>query len=153
MDVGKKAPDFTLTDRNGEQYSLKSFKERFVVLYFYPKDDTPGCTVESKEFSDALKKFAKLDAAVVGISGGTDRTKAKFCEKHELKLLLLSDPDFSLAQAYGAYGEKTFMGRKYNGIMRETFILDESRKIVKKFENVKPAGHAEEVLAAVQELQ
>ena len=149
MTPGKKAPDFKLTDGNGKLHSLASFKSPQLVVYFYPKDDTPGCTIEAKEFSDFAAKLAKSGAQVVGISGGDDRSKAKFCTKHKITIPLLSDTDFSVAKAYGAYGDKVFMGRKFKGILRQTFILDAARKVVKRFDKVKPEGHAAEVLAAL----
>lgn len=153
MNVGKKAPDFELTDREGKVYRLASFKSEYLVLYFYPKDDTPGCTIEAKEFSDFAAKLSRAGAKVVGISGGTDRTKEKFCAKHAITIPLLSDPEFEVAQAYGAYGDKVFMGRKFKGILRQTFLLDAARKVVKVFDKVKPEGHAAEVLAAIKTLK
>lgn len=153
MNIGKKAPDFELTDRTGTVHTLASFKSEYLVLYFYPKDDTPGCTIEAKEFSEFAAKIARAGAKVVGISGGTDRTKEKFCTKHDITIPLLSDPEFEVAQAYGAYGDKVFMGRKFKGILRHTFVLDAARKVVKVFDKVKPEGHAAEVLAALKALK
>ncbi len=153
MNVGKKAPDFALTDRSGKVHSLSSFKSDYLILYFYPKDDTPGCTIEAKEFSEFAAKLSRAGAKVVGISGGTDRTKEKFCTKHEITIPLLSDPEFEVAKAYGAYGDKVFMGRKFKGILRQTFLLDSAKKVVKVFDKVKPEGHAQELLAAIKELK
>lgn len=145
--VGAKAPDFLLSDKDGEEYSLKSLEAENIVLYFYPKDDTPGCTVEANNFEKNFSKFKKLSAAVVGISGGTNKTKEKFCTKHELEsLILLSDTDFSVAKAYESYGEKKFMGRTYNGIFRNTFVINKQRKISAIFEGVDPKTHVDEVL-------
>jgi peroxiredoxin Q/BCP len=141
-----KAFDFLLEDHEGKRHSLKSIKSKYVVLYFYPKDSTPGCTLEALEFSQLLSQFKKLGARVVGISGGDNRSKEKFCKKHKLSVLLLSDRDFAVAKAYGAYGPKTFMGRKFQGIYRNTYLIDKSRKIVGVFESVKVAGHAATVL-------
>ncbi|HMO01702.1 MAG TPA: thioredoxin-dependent thiol peroxidase [Oligoflexia bacterium] len=142
---GSSAPEFKLTDRTGKVYSLSSFAGKTTVLYFYPKDDTPGCTIEAKEFSAMLGKFEKLGVVVIGISGGDDGAKEKFCEKHDLKVLLLSDTSFVVSKKYGAFGEKKFMGKTYNGILRKTFIIDSVSKIVKIYDDVKAEGHASEV--------
>jgi peroxiredoxin Q/BCP len=144
---GKKAPAFTLQDKDGVKHSLSKVEAEWVVLYFYPKDNTPGCTIEAKSFSSELKKFEKLNALPIGISGGDNTSKQKFCSKHSLRSLLLSDPDFSIAKKYGVYGPKQFMGKKFDGISRVTFILDAKRKVVKVFDKVKPAEHVAEVLA------
>ncbi len=143
---GKAAPDFKLSDSSGTEYSLEDFTGKFMVVFFYPKDDTPGCTIESKSFSKNLKKFSKLETDVVGISGGDDKSKAKFCTKYKLKTLMLSDSDFSLAKKYKCYGEKSFMGKKYLGILRNTYVLDAKRKVVRVFEGVNPLTHVGEVL-------
>ncbi len=143
---GQVAPPFELSDRSGKQHRLSGFKEQFIILYFYPKDDTPGCTLEAQEFNAAAPKFKRVKAKIVGISGGDQRTKEKFCRKYDLGLLLLSDEDFAVAKSYSAYGPKTFMGRKYKGIFRMTFVLDKKRRIIKIFDSVKPEGHAQEVL-------
>lgn len=150
MQEGQTAPDFSLTNKDGVHYSIGSFSEPFLVLFFYPKDDTPGCTVETKGFSDAVGEFATLGTKIVGISGGTDKTKGKFCAKHELEVLLLSDPDFSVAKAYGVFGPKKFMGRTYEGIARQTFVLGApnavgERTVIKHFTAVTPATHVAEV--------
>lgn len=144
--VGKKAPAFNLADKDGLKVRLSAIEEDYVVLFFYPKDNTPGCTIEANEFSAHIKKFAALNAKVIGISGGDEKSKTKFCEKHSLKTLLLSDSDFSVAKKYGVYGPKQFMGKKYHGISRVTFVLDSKRKVIKVYDTVKPAKHASEVL-------
>jgi len=152
LQVGKKAPKFLLQDKDGKQHSLESFGKERVVLYFYPKDDTPGCTLEAQEFSRELPQFEKLGVAVVGISGGDNRSKANFCVKHSLKTLtLLSDSDFSVSESYGVYGEKSFMGRKYKGIGRSTFVVNLSTGLIEQaFDSVKPEGHAPQVLKMLQ---
>lgn len=150
---GQKAPAFSLRDKDGETYSLKSIESEWLVVYFYPKDNTPGCTTEAVEFSKLLKKFEELGASVIGISGGNDKSKARFCDKHKLKVTLLSDPDFKVAEKYGSYGEKKFMGKTIVGIHRKTFVLDPDRRIAKIFDSVKAAGHAKEVLSTLKELQ
>ena len=152
MKLGQKAPDFSLKDRTGTDYSLKSFKGDYVALYFYPKDDTPGCTIEAQRFTQDKAKYKKLNIDVVGISGGSEKTKEKFCKKHGLDVLLLSDLDFSVAKLYSSYGDKKFMGRKYQGIFRNTFLLDKSRKIIKIFENVSVDDHSAEILEVVKSL-
>lgn len=146
---GAKAPSFALTDKSGKKISLKDIETPYTVVYFYPKDDTPGCTIEAKEFSEALPKFKKAGASIIGISGGTDKTKDKFCTKHNLKVTLLTDPDFTVSKAYKSYGKKKFMGREYMGIYRKTFLLDNAKKIVKIFDEVSPEGHADEVLELI----
>lgn len=151
LSIGKKAPKFLLLDKDGQKTSLESFPNEKVVLYFYPKDDTPGCTLEALEFTKQLSRFKKLGVSVVGISGGDPRSKSKFCLKHSLAVPLLSDSDFSVSEAYGVYGEKTFVGRKYKGIFRSTFVVNlKSGLIEQVFDSVKPEGHAVEVLEALQ---
>lgn len=142
----KTAVNFKLKDKNGKDYSLDSFTSDYIVLYFYPKDSTPGCTTEAIEFTKNLEEFKKLNTTIIGISGGDEKTKQKFCEKNNLKILLLSDSDFSISKKYGVYGEKSFMGRKFMGIKRTTFLLDKNKNIIKVYENVKPLGHSEEIL-------
>jgi peroxiredoxin Q/BCP len=149
---GSIAPEFSLKDKDGTTHSLKQVKSKYTVVFFYPKDDTPGCTIEAKEISAALSKFAAAGVTVFGVSGGDDKSKRKFCEKYDLNVTLLSDTDFSVAAAYGCYGEKTFMGRTFMGIYRSTFLLDGSKRIVKVFDGVKPEGHSAELLAAVATL-
>ncbi len=144
--VGKKAPTLSVVDKEDKKVSLKDLAGKKKVIYFYPKDDTPGCTIEAKEFSDALPHFKKRNAIVVGISGGNSKTKQKFCEKYKLAHLLASDTDFSTAKAWASFGKKKFMGREYEGIFRNTFVLDENDKVIEVFESVTPKGHAKEVL-------
>jgi thioredoxin-dependent peroxiredoxin len=150
MTLYGKAPEFSLKDKTGKTHSLKSTHAAFTVVYFYPKDSTPGCTIEAEQFSKTIEEYKKKKIALFGISGGDEKTKKKFCDKHDLKIILLSDPDFRVSKAYGVYAEKSFMGRKYMGISRTTFILDDKKKIIKIFENVNPLGHAKEVLQHIQ---
>jgi len=150
--IGEQAQDFKLKDKSGKQYSLKDFKSKYLVIYFYPKDSTPGCTVEAKGFTNYLHQFKKWNSEIVGISGGDESTKKKFCEQNMLDVLLLSDPDFAVCNKYGAYGEKSFLGKKYMGIQRMTFILDQNRKIIEIFNKVHPETHPEEVLAVIKDL-
>ncbi len=144
---GQKAPDFKLKDSYGKDVSLSNFKGKKVILYFYPKDDTAGCTVEACEFRDGYKLFASKKAKILGISADDERSHRKFAEKHALPFQLLADVKKEVVKKYGVYGEKSFMGKKYLGIYRTTFLIDEKGKIIKIFENVKPAGHAKEILS------
>ncbi len=146
---GDKAPRFTLCDKDGGEHGIGRSKADFIVLFFYPKDNTPGCTVESQEFSDTLRDFARCGAKVIGISGGDQKTKQKFCSKYDLQVDLVSDTDFAVSRAYGVYGEKKFMGRTYLGIHRTTFVVNKAGTIVKIFSEVTPKGHAREVLESL----
>ena len=145
---GTTAPAFKTTDQNGESVSLKKLRGRKVVLYFYPKDDTPGCTKEACSFRDAYSKFKKKDITVLGVSPDKEAAHKKFVTKYQLPFTLLADTDHSIAEAYGVWGEKKFMGRTYLGVHRTTFLIDEKGKIRKIFEKVKPEDHASEVLEA-----
>jgi len=145
---GTAAPAFKTTDANGETVNLKDFRGQKVVLYFYPKDDTPGCTKEACSFRDAFSKFKKQGITILGVSPDSEKSHQKFVAKYKLPFTLLADTDHSIADAYGVYGEKKFMGRTYMGIHRTTFLIDEKGKIKKVFEKVKPEDHANEVLGA-----
>ena len=145
---GTTAPAFKTTDQNGESVSLKELRGRKVVLYFYPKDDTPGCTKEACSFRDAYSKFKKKAITVLGVSPDKEAAHKKFVTKYQLPFTLLADTDHSIAEAYGVWGEKKFMGRTYLGVHRTTFLIDEKGKIRKIFEKVKPEDHASEVLEA-----
>jgi peroxiredoxin Q/BCP len=148
---GDKAPDFTVRDGAGETVRLKDFRGKRVVLYFYPKDDTPGCTKEACAFRDSFAKFKKRGIEVLGVSFDTEAKHKKFAQKYDLPFRLLADTDKTIAEGYGTYGEKKFMGRTYMGIHRMTFLIDEKGKIKKIYNKVKPEEHAEEVLAAFAE--
>ena len=145
---GTTAPAFKTTDQNGESVSLKDLRGQKVVLYFYPKDDTPGCTKEACSFRDAYSKFKKQDITVLGVSPDKEASHQKFVTKYQLPFTLLADTDHSIAESYGVWGEKKFMGRTYMGVHRTTFLIDEKGKIRKIFEKVKPEDHASEVLEA-----
>jgi len=147
--VGTNAPTFNLTTNEGKQASLGDFKGKWVVLYFYPKDDTPGCTKESCDFRDNLPKFKKSKAAVFGVSILDEKSKKKFAAKFDLTFPLLADADHAVAEKYGVWQEKTFYGRKFMGIVRTTFLIGADGKVAKRWDNVKVDGHAEDVLAAV----
>ena len=146
---GQKAPNFKLNDKDGRAHTLGAPGVSYTVLYFYPKDSTPGCTLEAQEFTASLKEFKSRGVRIIGVSGGDKSSKAKFCSKYKLAIPLVSDTDFKVAKSYGAYGDKKFMGRSFKGIFRKTFILDNNGTVVRVFEAVKPEGHAREVLKAV----
>ena len=153
IEPGKKAPTFTLKDQAGVTHKLSQYAGRPVVLYFYPKDDTPGCTTESCDFQTRLPQLSKLgDAVVLGMSILDEKSKAKFAKKHGLTFPLLADADHAVAESYGVWQEKMRYGRKYMGIVRTTYLIDAASKIAKRWDKVKVEGHADEVLAAVKGL-
>jgi peroxiredoxin Q/BCP len=143
---GTVAPDFTVKDENGETVRLKDLRGHKVVLYFYPKDDTPGCTKEACSFRDAFAEYKKRKIKVLGVSLDSEAKHKKFIAKYKLPFTLLADTDHTVSDAYGVYGQKKFMGRSYMGLNRMTFLIDENGKIKKVFEKVKPEEHAQEVL-------
>jgi peroxiredoxin Q/BCP len=147
---GSVAPNFAAKDANGETVRLKDLRGQKVVLYFYPKDDTPGCTKEACSFRDAFAEFKKRDIKVLGVSKDSEASHKKFAAKYKLPFTLVADPDHAIADAYGVYGEKKFMGRTYMGVKRITFLIDEKGKVKKVFEKVKPEEHAQDVLAAFE---
>ena len=149
---GKAAPAFALDTDAGERLSLKDLRGRPVVLYFYPKDDTSGCTTEACEFRDAFPRFKKSKAEILGVSPDSVESHRKFKAKYDLPFTLLADPEHVVAEKYGVWKEKSMYGRTYMGIERTTYIIDAAGKIAKVFQKVKPAGHAEEVQAALAEL-
>lgn len=143
---GDKAPDFTAASSDGKQVSLEGLKGKRVILYFYPKDDTPGCTVEACGFRDGIKKIGKQDAVVLGVSPDSVASHSKFIDKFKLPFILLADEDKKICQAYGVWVEKSMYGKKYMGVARTTYILSKDGRIEKIYEKVKPEGHTEEVL-------
>jgi peroxiredoxin Q/BCP len=153
LKVGDKAPAFTLEADGGARVSLSQFKGRNVVLYFYPKDDTSGCTTEACEFRDQWSSVKATGAVVLGVSPDSPASHDKFKAKYRLPFPLLADPDHAVAEAYGAWGEKSMYGRKYQGILRSTFIIDEAGRVIVVFPKVKPKGHAAEVLAALRSVR
>jgi thioredoxin-dependent peroxiredoxin len=148
---GDKAPEFSVHDAEGGTVKLKDLRGRKVVLYFYPKDDTPGCTKEACAFRDGFAKFKRRGIEVLGVSLDSEKSHQKFIKKFDLPFRLLADTDRVISEAYGTYGEKKFMGRTYMGNHRMTFLIDEKGKIKKIFNKVKPEDHAEEVLKAFEE--
>jgi peroxiredoxin Q/BCP len=150
LQAGTDAPAFALTADSGETVSLADLKGRKVVLYFYPKDDTEGCTVEACEFRDRWAQVRKTGAVVLGVSPDSVTSHGKFRKKFHLPFPLLADPDHEVAERYGVWGKKSMFGRKYFGIIRTTFVIDEAGRIAKVFERVRPKGHADMVLAALR---
>ncbi len=150
---GKKAPAFTLESSAGKKVKLSDFKGSLVVLYFYPKDNTSGCTVEAREFRDAIPEFDKVGAVVLGVSPDSVASHCNFIDKHELNFLLLSDPDHVAAEKYGVWVEKNMYGKKYMGVQRATFLIGEDGKVRRAWPKVKPRGHAQEVFDAIAALE
>jgi len=149
---GDKAPDFDLPTENGETLALSSLKGKAVVLYFYPKDDTSGCTAEAKDFSRLAPDFRKAGVEVIGVSPDSVASHQKFAKKYDLTIRLAADADKSVATAYGVWVEKSMYGRKYMGVERSTFLIDKKGRIARSWRKVKVPGHAEEVLAAAKAL-
>ena len=145
---GDKAPDFSVRDTDGNEVKLSDFRGRNVVLYFYPKDDTPGCTKQACSIRDSYSEFEERGIKVLGVSLDDQASHRKFADKYELPFTLLSDTDHAVADAYGVYGEREFMGRKYMGVDRKTFLIDEQGRIKKVFDKVNVEEHADEVLEA-----
>jgi peroxiredoxin Q/BCP len=152
LDIGQKAPDFTLPRDGGGAVSLADFKGRNVVLYFYPRDDTPGCTKEAIGFTERAKDFAAADTVVIGVSRDTVAKHEKFRDKHELGVILGSDEDGTVCEAYGVWVEKSLYGRKYMGIERATFLIDGTGRLAQIWRKVKVAGHSDQVLDAARTL-
>lgn len=148
------APDFSLQDQDGKLHQLKDYAGKWLVLYFYPKDDTPGCTKEACSFRDARDVIAKLGRAeVVGVSKDSVASHKKFADKHELNFTLLSDPEHKTIEAYDSWQPKKFMGREFLGTMRNTFVISPDGKIAKKYEGVDPQTHAAQIIKDLEELQ
>jgi peroxiredoxin Q/BCP len=151
VEEGKPAPDFELESDSGETVKLSDLRGKPVVLYFYPKDDTPGCTTQACGLRDAYGEFEKEGAVVLGVSPDDERSHAKFRDKYGLPFRLLADTDHRVAEQYGVWGEKKYMGRTYLGVQRWTFLIDEDGTVKKVFPDVKPAEHADNVLAALRD--
>lgn len=145
--------DIIIQDQNGQPITLRTMLGKWLVLYFYPRDNTPGCTTEACSFRDANQELKKIGVEVIGVSKDTAKSHQKFTQNHQLNFPLWSDPEHALLEAFGAWGEKKFMGRVFMGIMRSTFLINPEGIIVKTWEKVTPKDHAGEVLAAVQTAQ
>jgi len=152
IDEGSKSPGFSLVDQDGKTHRLKDYAGRPVVLYFYPKDDTPGCTTEACAFRDAQPDFGTVKAVVLGVSVLDTKSKAKFAKKHGLNFPLLADEDHAVADAYGAWQEKSMYGRKYMGVARITYLIGPDGRVAKRWDKVSPSTHAAEVLEAAKAL-
>ena len=148
LEVGNKAPNFELPNQDEENKTLEDYKGKWLVAYFYPRDDTPGCTVEADEFSKDYKKFQKLGIDIIGISKDDVESHKKFCKKMSIPYILLADTTTKVSKLFGVWGKKKFMGKEYMGINRSTFLINKKGKIFKVFEKVKPKGHSKEVLDA-----
>jgi peroxiredoxin Q/BCP len=151
LNLGDVAPDFTLTDTDGNRVSLSDFQGKRVVLYFYPRDNTPGCTKEACGFRDAYAEYQERDIVVLGVSTDDAKSHAKFIKKFELPFTLLCDPDGAMSTTYESYGLKKFMGKEYMGISRNTFVISADGRIEKIYRKVKPEAHAAEILAGLEE--
>lgn len=153
LEVGMDAPDFELKDHTGETHRLKDQRGSWVALYFYPKDDTPGCTTQACDFRDNMAQIAATGGKVFGLSADDEDSHRKFSDKHDLNFPLLVDPDKRVLEAYGAWGEKKNFGKTYMGVKRITYLIDPEGKIAKVWPNVKPEGHASDVRASIEELK
>ena len=153
IEMGRKAPAFALKDQSGETHRLADYAGRAVVLFFYPKDDTPGCTKEACAFRDDLAKFQKHHAVVLGISGQNEASKARFARKHGLTFPLLADENYDVAEKYGVWQKKLLYGRTFMGVSRTTYLIDAHGKVARRWDKVKVDGHADEVLREVERLK
>ncbi|MEJ2757903.1 MAG: thioredoxin-dependent thiol peroxidase [Anaerolineales bacterium] len=153
LKAGEMAPTFVLNDENGIPHALEDYRGKALVLYFYPKDDTSGCTTEACAFRDDYSAYQENKVTIVGVSADDEKSHTKFKEKYSLPFTLLADTDKKVVKLYGVWGKKKMYGREYDGIYRTTFLIDAKGKIAKVFENVKPSAHSEEVLEAVAALQ
>ena len=152
LEINQPAPAFSAPNANGETITLADFAGKWLVLYFYPKDNTPGCTTEAVEFSAKLAEFNALNAEIVGVSPDSEKSHGKFIEKQGLTIELISDPDHQLASTYGAWGPKKFMGKEYEGIIRSTFLINSDGNIAHIWTNVKVKAHVEKVLEKLKNL-
>ena len=152
MKVNSKAPSFSLPSTSNNEYSLKDSLGKYIVLYFYPKDDTPGCTIETNDFNKLLPKFKKLNCEILGISKDNLKSHNKFRDKYKIKFDLLADEEIKVLKKYKVWAKKKFMGREFMGIVRTTFLIDKKGKILKIWNNVKVKDHAKEVLETLQNI-
>ena len=152
LKTNTKAPDFKLPSTSKDKYSLKDSIGKYVVIYFYPKDDTPGCTIETNDFNKLLSKFKKLECEVYGISKDNLKSHDKFRDKYKIKFDLLADEELTVLKKYKVWGKKKFMGREFMGIIRTTFLIDKKGKIIKIWENVKVKDHAKDILETIKNI-
>ncbi len=152
LNIGDRAPDFTLTDHDGSEVTLSGLRENPIVVYFYPKDDTPGCTTEACDFRDNMARITSAGATVLGISSDSAKSHQRFREKYELPFPLLVDEDHAIMEFYGAWGEKKMYGRVFKGLIRSTFLIDREGNIAEAWYNVKAKGHVDKVMAALENL-
>jgi len=148
----KKAPDFQLLDQEGRKHKLSDYRSKWVVLYFYPKDLTPGCTLEAVGFSKLVKQFEKLNAVILGISADSVESHQKFCQKKKLKITLLSDLDKKVIKKYNAWGKKKFLGKEFESVLRVTYLINPEGEIVKFYDNVNPLTHPKQVLEDLKKI-
>ena len=153
LKIGDNAPDFNLLDEDENHRSLFNYKGKWILLYFYPKDDTPGCTKEACEIRDNFKEFKRLDVIVIGVSIDSVKSHKSFVEKYNLPFTLLSDENKEVVNLYGVWGKKKFMGKEYDGTFRTSFLINPKGKIEKIYENVKPAGHSKKVLLDLENIK
>lgn len=152
IELGQKAPDFTLKNQDGKLVSLSDFLSSWLIIYFYPKDDTLGCTTEAKDFTELSDRFNQLGAFIIGISPDSEKSHCRFIEKHQLSIQLLSDLDHQVAESYEVWGLKKFMGKEYMGIIRSTFLIAPDGSTAHIYRNVKTKGHAASVLKTLQDM-
>jgi len=153
IEVGKKPPAFTLKDQDGKSVRLRDLAGQWVVLYFYPHDDTPGCTIEACDFSAGVRQFRKLDALILGCSADDAASHTRFIQKHKLRVTLLSDPNHTVMARYGAYGEKTLYGKKTVGVIRSTVLIDPDGKVAHHWTRARAKGHADQVRRRLEDLR
>jgi len=153
LEIGNKAPDFSVSDQNGDDVNLKDLSGKWIVIYFYPKDDTPGCTIEANEFTSLNSDFEKKGAVVLGVSPDNEKSHCKFIEKYKLNIKLLADTEKELVTKYGVWKEKSMYGRTYMGVARTTFLIDDKGNVAEVWTNVKAKGHAENVLNRLVEIK
>lgn len=151
-EINKKAPDFTLLDQEGKEHSISDYLGKKVLLYFYPKDDTPGCTTEACNFRDRLNELKEQKVQVLGVSCDDVKSHKKFAEKFQLNFPLLADTEKKVVEKYGVWGEKSMYGKKYMGIQRDSFLIDEKGVVIKHYIKVKPADHVDEVIQDVKNM-
>lgn len=151
LNENNKAPDFSLVDQKGKLHQLSDYQGKDIVLYFYPKDDTSGCTTEACAFRDDYDEYKKAGVEIIGVSPDPQKSHEKFATKYDLPFTLLADTDHAVCEAYGVWGKKQMYGKEYFGVLRTTFLINKEGKILKIFKNVKPNGHSAQVLAALNE--